>query len=269
MNVAVHSSLRRSKIENKYNTWKNNLSNIVHGLLMNISENAVKWSIRGAVLLFVLSPLIFWQHFIDHFFAHLSGSIVNRVVTGEWHIVILNVAAFIAFLIPLSYRRKANWKERGLVVAFFVSLFVEMYGIPLLLTAASTQFSSPTTAPLYTPLVLNFLGIGFALTIPMIYGLVMMTFGMALIAIGWFQLYKGVQNDELVTTGLYRFSRNPQYIGFILIILGWFVGWPTILVSIFAPVLLVVYVRLCIVEEKELSDIPGYNDYKEKVPLLI
>ena len=101
------------------------------------------------------------------------------------------------------------------------------------------------------------------------YGTLLMTLGMALILVGWYQLDKGVQEDELVTTGVYAVSRNPQYLGFMLVIVGWLVGWPTILVVVLSPVLLFMYVRLCRVEEKELAHIAGYEEYRKDVPLII
>jgi protein-S-isoprenylcysteine O-methyltransferase Ste14 len=117
--------------------------------------------------------------------------------------------------------------------------------------------------------VIQFLGVEFAFTIPMIYGAILILLGMVLIIVGWIQLFKGVKENALVTTGMYAISRNPQYLGFMLVVLGWWVGWPTILVTIFAPILIILYLRLCRVEEKEVGDLPGFPEYKETVPLVI
>ncbi|UCE74970.1 MAG: DUF1295 domain-containing protein, partial [Methanomassiliicoccales archaeon] len=69
--------------------------------------------------------------------------------------------------------------------------------------------------------------------------------------------------------GIYSFSRHPQYFGFILMIIGWLIGWPTILTVIFTPILIFMYLRVCKIEEKELSHIKEYEIYKNKVPFLI
>ena len=222
-----------------------------------------------ALLAFALSALAFIPDFVAHTRSHFTGSVSASMIEGRWHVVALNILIFVSFLIPLSFRRKADWKEYGLVVAFFVSLFVEMYGIPFLLVAASTRLAPGGTEPLVTPVHFDFMGVEFAFTVPMVYGTILMLVGMALIMVAWYQLWKGVQKDELVTNGLYAVSRNPQYLGFIIVIVGWLVGWPTILVVVFTPILLFMYIRLCLVEEKELADIAGYEEYRKDVPLII
>ena len=224
---------------------------------------------RIALLAFGLSAVAFIPDFVAHTRSHFTGSVSASMIEGRWHVVALNILVFVSFLIPLSFRRKADWKEYGLVVAFFVSLFVEMYGIPFLLVAASTRLAPGGTEPLVTPIHVDFMGVEFAFTVPMVYGTLLMMVGMALMMVAWYQLWKGVQKDELVTNGLYAISRNPQYLGFILVIVGWLVGWPTILVVVFTPILLFLYIRLCKVEEKELAHIAGYQEYRKDVPLII
>jgi protein-S-isoprenylcysteine O-methyltransferase Ste14 len=56
------------------------------------------------------------------------------------------------------------------------------------------------------------------------------------------------------TDGIYRYIRHPQYIGLFLIMTGWLLHWPTLLTLIIFPVLLVVYYRLAINEEKALAE---------------
>ncbi len=234
-----------------------------------------RWNLlaRGIIVATALSILLFLPHFIDHFQAHISGSIAPDVVVGQWHVVIANIAIFLSFLIPLSFRRKVDWKEYTLVGAFIVSLFVEMYGIPLLILLIAGPSAGLAGAPspgLLTPFNINFLGVQLYLSIPMTYGLIIMTVGSILIVVAWYQLFRGIkQGKALVTTGVYAVSRNPQYLGFILIIVGWWFGWPTLLVNIFAPILLVMYVRLCYVEEAEIDDLDGFEEWKERVPRVV
>jgi protein-S-isoprenylcysteine O-methyltransferase Ste14 len=216
-----------------------------------------------------LSTLLFADQFYEHLKAHLSGAIADDVIRGEWHVVLFNIALFLSFLVPLTFRRKADWKEYTIVVAFIVSLFVEMYGIPLLIILIAGTGSTPEAPHLDTPLVIDFLGVEFAFTIPMVYGAVIILIGMTLIVVGWVQLWRGVKENELVTTGLYAVSRNPQYLGFMLVVVGWWVGWPTLLVTVFAPVLVLLYYRLCGVEEGEVGDLPGFEEYRDAVPLVI
>jgi protein-S-isoprenylcysteine O-methyltransferase Ste14 len=230
-----------------------------------------RWNLlaRLALVAFALSTLFFWDHFYEHFRAHFSGNIVDDVITGEWHVVVLNIALFTSFLIPLTFRRKADWKEYTIVVAFIVSLFVEMYGVPLLIVFVAGRYTSSTPPELQEAFVIDIFGVEFFFTVPMVYGAVLIIAGMTLILVGWYQLFKGVKENALVTTGVYAVSRNPQYLGFMMIVLGWWVGWPTLLVTVFAPILVFLYYRLCKVEEGEVGDMPGFEEYRGTVPLVI
>lgn len=225
--------------------------------------------LRLFVLVLLVVPLIYWRDFYIHIYSHFTGTILPHVITQQWHIVILNIIMFISFLIPLSFRRKINWKEYGLVTAFFVSLFIEMYGIPLTIFFVSKSVYSTyiQTAPIVYDF--RFLGVDIAMDMAMLYASILMIIGTVFILVAWITLYKKIKTEELVTTGIYTYSRHPQYLGFILIILGWFVGWPTVLTAIFIPILLYKYVKVCTVEEKELAHIKKYQNYKKQVPFFI
>jgi len=225
--------------------------------------------LRAALLCFAFSPLLFYKDFYEHIRSHFTGSIIDTVAKGQWQLVVLNIVLFVSFLIPLSFRRKVDWKEYGLVVAFFVSLFVEMYGIPLSIMFASGALQPQHVEHLHYILIVPFLGVNLAFTIPMVYGTILMILGTILVVAGWVTLYRSIRTDKLVTTGIYSISRNPQYFGFMLLIVGWLVGWPTVLTVIFAPILIFVYLRLCKTEEKEVASLPGFKKYQRRVPLII
>jgi len=221
------------------------------------------------VLLLILIPIIFFTDFYIHIYSHFTGTIITTVISHQWHIVIINIAMFITFLIPLSFRRKINWKEYGLVTAFFASLFIEMYGIPLTILFVSKSIN-PSNVELPNVIYeFEFLGVNIAMDMAMLYASILMIIGTLFILIAWITLYKKIKHEELVTSGIYSYSRHPQYFGFILIIIGWLVGWPTILTIIFAIILIFMYVRVCKIEEKELTHIKKYQEYKEKVPFFI
>ncbi|MCK4729820.1 MAG: isoprenylcysteine carboxylmethyltransferase family protein [Candidatus Aenigmarchaeota archaeon] len=224
---------------------------------------------RLLLLFLIIIPFIYFNDFSHHFYVYLTGNIITEVITQQWHIVLISVVIFLAFLIPLSYRRKANWAEYGLVSAFFVSLFVEMYGIPLTILFASKYFFTATNLP-ETIVAFKVFGVDFAMDMAMSYGLILMFIGGFLISFGWLTLYKNIKQNKFVTNGIYKYSRHPQYLGFILIILGWLIAWPTILTIIFAPILIYKYIRVCVTEEKEiLKKSPEYKKYIEEVPFFI
>lgn len=93
--------------------------------------------------------------------------------------------------------------------------------------------------------------------------------GLIIIIFGWKQVHSG--NGQLVTGGLYRYIRHPQYSGFALAIIGFLIQWPTIITMIMAPVLLLMYRRLAKAEEKVMIETFGeeYLKYREEVPAFI
>ncbi|MEE9152378.1 MAG: isoprenylcysteine carboxylmethyltransferase family protein [Thermoplasmata archaeon] len=238
------------------------------GNLIRMIKNR-NFPFRIMLVILIIIPIVFVNDFYIHIYYHFSGTLLSDTIKQQWHIVILNIVMFLSFLMPLSFRRKINWKEYGLVTAFFVSLFIEMYGIPLTIFFASEYFSGSGVELPNTVIAFRFLGVDIGMTLAMIYGTILMLMGMSLIIIGWFTLYKNLQKNEIVTKGIYSYSRHPQYFGFILIVIGWLVGWPTILTVIFAPILVYMYVRVCKIEEKELSEIEEYEKYKKKVPFFL
>jgi len=74
----------------------------------------------------------------------------------------------------------------------------------------------------------------------------------------------------LVTTGAYRISRHPQYVGHIIFLIGYAVLFNALYSLYLTPLILIVYLVLAIVEEKyDLELIFGdeYKDYKKEVGL--
>lgn len=76
------------------------------------------------------------------------------------------------------------------------------------------------------------------------------------------------RSSALVTTGVYRFTRNPMYLGLVILLSAWAV-WLSALLPWVAPVLFVLYItRFQILpEERVLTDLfgPPYTDYTHRV----
>ncbi len=62
--------------------------------------------------------------------------------------------------------------------------------------------------------------------------------------------------------------RHPQYVAFVLILLGFLLQWPTLLTLLMFPILLVMYVRLAITEEAEMRKRFGaeFEAYAARTP---
>ena len=90
-------------------------------------------------------------------------------------------------------------------------------------------------------------------------------------SVGWVALHARQRHRELATTGVYARVRHPQYAGFILVMLGFLLQWPTLLTLAMFPVLVVMYVRLARHEEQaalaQFGD--AYRDYRARVPAFI
>src|SRR5680860_1378118 len=84
------------------------------------------------------------------------------------------------------------------------------------------------------------------------------------IAAAWPVLLKAAREGRLATTGLYARVRHPQYVGFLL-------QWPTIPTLVLFPILIVIYRRLSIEEEKLVAAEFGsaWVDYAAHTPRFI
>ena len=232
------------------------------------------WVIRiNRLVLVALAavPFLFIEPFFHHFQVYLTGTVINGIVKEAWHLVLISIVVFGLFLVPLTYRKRAKWVDYGLVGAFFISLFIEMFGIPLTILFASKFLFVPGTAMPVNVVTFEFMGVHLGMDHTMTYGLVVMLIGMALIVVGWVSLYTQVRQPGFATKGIYQYSRHPQYLGFVLLVLGWFFGWPTILTVIFSPILVVKYIKAARSEEADMLRLHGdaYAAYMRETPFLI
>ena len=91
---------------------------------------------------------------------------------------------------------------------------------------------------------------------------------MIIVIIGWHQIHAAA---GLVTTGLYKYIRHPQYTGFFLIMTGWLLHWETTLTLLMYPILAITYYLLALKEDRDLKNEFGdeYKVYSQKTPMFI
>jgi len=195
---------------------------------------------------------------------------------GLWFLVFINSAVFILFAFSFVRPRTGrDWRSLGAFSGFLVALFAEMYGFPLTIFLLSGWLQSrfpgvdwlshdaghlletllgweqnPHFGPFHL-LSFAFVGGGFWV-----------------LAAAWRVLHEAARRGALITEGPYAYVRHPQYVGFILIMFGFLLQWPTLLTLAMFPVLVWMYARLARAEEREMSAEFGdaYRRYAERVP---
>jgi methanethiol S-methyltransferase len=201
---------------------------------------------------------------------------INDYAYGLWTAVIFNIVIFGLFAYSaFKPTTKRDWRTLGAFSAFIVALFSEMFGYPLTIYILTSLLGKKY--PVFDPFshVNGHLWVALAGGSSTLYNIlhplsnVLIFSGLIIIAIGWRGVHSG--NGHLVTNGIYRFVRHPQYSGFILTIIGFLVQWPTIITMIMAPILLAMYTRLAKKEETEMIDTFGvkYSEYMKRVPRFI
>lgn len=198
---------------------------------------------------------------------------------GLWPLVIINAAIFIIFAFSFyKPRTTRDWRSFGAFSAFLVALFTEMYGFPLTIYLLSgwlasrypgiDLFSHNSGHLLQTLLgwkgdphlsPLHWLSDG------------LIAGGFILIGCAWRVLYQAQRTHQVASDGPYTYLRHPQYAGFIMIMLGFLIQWPTLITLIMFPLLVSMYVRLARREEKESLVEFGetYEKYAAQTPAFL
>lgn len=195
---------------------------------------------------------------------------------GLWFLVAVNVAVFVLFAFSFVRPRDARgWQSLGAFAAFAVALFTEMYGFPLTIYLLSgwlqTRYPGLDLASHDAGhLWFSLLGLKGSPHFNVVHlaSDVLILAGFAIVASAWRVLHEAQRAGRLATTGLYGRLRHPQYAGFIVIMFGFLVQWPTILTLAMFPVLVWMYVRLARAEEAQVRQQFGaaYDRYAAVTP---
>lgn len=195
---------------------------------------------------------------------------------GLWPLVAVNSLLFIAFAFSFfKPRTRRDWRTLGAFSAFLVALFTEMYGFPLTLYLLSgwlqTRFPEVAWFSHDSGHLLEMtLGLSAAPHIGPFHlaSFVLIGGGFMLLAAAWPVLHAAQREGRLATTGPYAHVRHPQYAGFMLILSGFLLQWPTLLTVAMYPVLIVMYRRLALAEERTAAETfgPDYEAYARRTP---
>lgn len=195
---------------------------------------------------------------------------------GLWSMVFINSVIFIFFAFSFfKPQTKRDWRSFSAFSAFIIALFTEMYGFPLTIYLLSgwLQTRYPNV---------NWFSHDSGHLLEMMFGwkgnphfgpfhllsFVFIGGGFVLISSGWKLLFDAQRQHTLATTGIYAYVRHPQYVGFISVMFGFLLQWPTLLTLAMFPVLVYMYLRLARTEEREsLAEFGSeYEAYMRNVP---
>ncbi|RJP57565.1 MAG: isoprenylcysteine carboxylmethyltransferase family protein [Ignavibacteriales bacterium] len=174
---------------------------------------------------------------------------------GQWGAVIFFIIVYGIAILFIPFYKKMERKPAFTYLAFVIAFAIEMHGIPFsMLLISSILGRSLPEGILWGHTMIDYVGymglylnIGFALA------------GMLMIIFGWYQIYHGYWkkvdgSGHIVSDGMYKYIRHPQYTGLILIALGMVLGWATLTNLIMLPIIIYMYYRLSLREEKHMIE---------------
>jgi protein-S-isoprenylcysteine O-methyltransferase Ste14 len=198
---------------------------------------------------------------------------------GLWSLVVINSFVFIIFAFSFAKpQTKRDWRSFSAFSAFLVALFAEMYGFPLTIYLLSgwllklypnLDLFSHDAGHLWNTLLGWKVNPHFD---PLhLLSNILIFAGFILLSASWKVLYEAQKTHTLATTGPYAYVRHPQYVGFVLIMLGFLFQWPTLITLIMLPILVTMYIKLARREEKEVLAEFGdpYRRYMARTPAFV
>jgi protein-S-isoprenylcysteine O-methyltransferase Ste14 len=195
---------------------------------------------------------------------------------GLWGVAFINAAVFVMFAYSFAPPKTLrDWRSFGAFSGFLVALFAEMYGFPLSIYLLSGWLQT------HYPQV-NWFSHDAGHLLEMLFGWkanphfgpfhvlgnLLIIGGFYVTATAWRTLYDAQRQGVLATDGLYRYVRHPQYVGFIAVLTGFLLQWPTLLTVAMYPVLVYMYMRLARREEDDARKAHGaeFDAYAARVP---
>ncbi|WP_024973261.1 methyltransferase family protein [Ralstonia pickettii] len=193
---------------------------------------------------------------------------------GHWSLVVVLVV--VASWILYRFAAPQHWREwagAGLVQAFIIALYAEMYGFPLAIYLLTGFLGIDIPLSAYSGhLWATLLGYGPTGAIfEMMLGGALILIGIILLIRGWTTVYRASREGRMTQEGPYGIIRHPQYTGIMLAVFGQVVHWPTLITVVLFPLIVFIYVRLARREERDMIRRFGaaYEDYMHQVPMFL
>lgn len=192
---------------------------------------------------------------------------------GTWGLAIV-VTVVVSWLL-YRYLAPNSWKEwtrAGVLQAFIIAFYAEMYGFPLTIYLLARFFGLDVAWTRGGNLWVQLFGTPVAHIVAMVLGYAIVFAGASLVAEGWRTVHRARRESRLATAGVYAKIRHPQYTGLFMIIFGeGIVHWPTIVSVAAFPIIVGAYVLLARKEERDVLREFGneYLEYRRRVPMFI
>jgi protein-S-isoprenylcysteine O-methyltransferase Ste14 len=193
--------------------------------------------------------------------------------SGAWGLALIAIVVASWFL--YRYLAPKTWKEwasAGVIQAFIIALYAEMYGFPLTIYLL-VRFFGLDKSNLNANLWSTLLGYGeTGMMISMILGYILLFAGAGIFMQGWRELHQARKEGRLVTDRLYGLVRHPQYTGLFIALFGeGIVHWPTVFSVALYPIIVLAYYMLARSEERKVEEQFGdeFREYRQRVPMFI
>lgn len=190
----------------------------------------------------------------------------------NWFGVLFFVVIYSVVLLFIPFYKKMDKKPAGTYFAFVIAFAIEMHGIPFSMYVISWIVGKNLPeGVLWGHTLVSQIGFW-----GMYINIGCAVISLFLILNGWYNIHKKYWSKEtgkgsLVTSGVYRYIRHPQYTGLVLLSIGMMAEWATLPLLILLPIMVFMYVRLAKREEKDMIGEFGteYREYMKTTKMFV
>lgn len=202
----------------------------------------------------------------------------SSTVFGLWTLFLVLTATLVVLSIALAQPPgHRDWRGAGAFLGFLAALCAEITLVPMLvylawrwLLAKLVGLHATTSGTDMLDLVL---GWDLHRHLPWLdrMGDIVILSGLVVLVLAWWGVQAARRSRRLATTGVYAVVRHPQYLGYLLVMFGFLLQWPSLLTGLAFAAVVVAYGRLIRREEDELATLHGgeWKRYAARTPTLV